>query len=392
MTEWKECKLKELADFNPDSLTAKSKLQFINYLDTGNITKGKIDTIQYLNLSTDKVPSRAKRIVKKNDIVYSTVRPNQEHYGIIKNPVDNMIVSTGFVVLRSKEDKCYSDFLYYFLTLPENTEYLSNVAEDSTTAYPSITPDVIMDMDISLPPLPEQKAIAEVLSSLDDKIDLLTRQNKTLEDLAQAYFRKWFIEDANDEWEEKSLYEVVDILSGGTPSTKVAEYWGGNIPWFTPKDASNLICMDTEKHITQEGLENCNSRLYSAGTVFISARGTVGKLAICGVPMAINQSCYALVGKGKMSNFIVYLILSYVLDELLLNATGAVFDAITTDTFKVIKLPLPPLNDEFYYRVKDILSTYYEKIVLNTRQIILLQKLRDILLPKLINGEIRIRM
>ena len=164
------------------------------------------------------------------------------------------------------------------------------------------------------------------------------------------------------------------------------------IPWFTPKDASNLICMDAEKHITQEGLENCNSRLYSAGTVFISARGTVGKLAICGVPMAINQSCYALVGKGKMSNFIVYLILSYVLDELLLNATGAVFDAITTDTFKVIKLPLPPLNDEFYYRVKDILSTYYEKIVLNTRQIILLQKLRDILLPKLINGEIRIRM
>ena len=219
MTEWKECKLKELADFNPDSLTAKSKLQFINYLDTGNITKGKIDTIQYLNLSTDKVPSRAKRIAKKNDIVYSTVRPNQEHYGIIKNPVDNMIVSTGFVVLRSKEDKCYSDFLYYFLTLPENTEYLSNVAEDSTTAYPSITPDVIMDMDISLPPLPEQKAIAEVLSSLDDKIDLLTRQNKTLEDLAQAYFRKWFIEDASDEWEVGKLGDFVEVIDnrGKTP-------------------------------------------------------------------------------------------------------------------------------------------------------------------------------
>src|SRR5690606_9973820 len=166
---------------------------------------------QYFNLLTDKVPSRAKRIVKKNDIIYSAVRPNQEHYGIIKNPVENMVVSTGFVVLRAKEDKCYSDFLYYFLTLPENTEYLSNVAEDSTTAYPSITPDIIMDMDISLPPLPEQKAIAEVLSSLDDKIDLLTRQNKTLEDLAQAYFRKWFIEDASDEWEVGKLGDYIEI-------------------------------------------------------------------------------------------------------------------------------------------------------------------------------------
>ena len=121
MTEWRECKLKELADFNPDSLTAKSKLQFINYLDTGNITKGKIDKIQYFNLLTDKVPSRAKRIVKKNDIIYSAVRPNQEHYGIIKNPVENMVVSTGFVVLRAKEDKCYSDFIYNILTLPEYT-------------------------------------------------------------------------------------------------------------------------------------------------------------------------------------------------------------------------------------------------------------------------------
>ena len=388
MTEWREQKLSDFMDFNPYTPLSKGII-------AKKVTMEKLIPFnRKIQGYEDAVFSGGTKF-KNGDTLVARITPCLENgktaYVDFLNDEEVAFGSTEFIVLRAKEGISDSRFIFYFAISDEFRDTAIQLMS-GTSGRQRVDTEALKRKVFTLPPLPEQKAIAEVLSSLDDKIDLLTKQNKTLEDLAQAYFRKWFIEDANDEWEEKSLYEVVDILSGGTPSTKVAEYWGGNIPWFTPKDASNLICMDTEKHITQEGLENCNSRLYSAGTVFISARGTVGKLAICGVPMAINQSCYALVGKGKMSNFIVYLILSYVLDELLLNATGAVFDAITTDTFKVIKLPLPPLNDEFYYRVKDILSTYYEKIVLNTRQIILLQKLRDILLPKLINGEIRIRM
>ncbi|TCL63728.1 type I restriction enzyme S subunit [Hydrogenispora ethanolica] len=388
MTEWREYRLSDIMDIISGGTPKTSvpeywsgNIPWLSVADFNNVNRYVYDTEKHI--SELGLKNSSTKILKKGQLIISA----RGTVGALAQLKRDMAFNQSCYGLNANS-LTTNDFLFYLLKY-----CIAELKQQSSGGvFDTIIRETFDNISVFLPPLPEQKAIADVLSSLDDKIDLLTRQNKTLEDLAQAYFRKWFIEDANDEWEEKSLYEVVDILSGGTPSTKVAEYWGGNIPWFTPKDASNLICMDTEKHITQEGLENCNSRLYSAGTVFISARGTVGKLAICGVPMAINQSCYALVGKGKMSNFIVYLILSYVLDELLLNATGAVFDAITTDTFKVIKLPLPPLNDEFYYRVKDILSTYYEKIVLNTRQIILLQKLRDILLPKLINGEIRIRM
>lgn len=393
MTEWKECKLKELADFNPDSLTAKSKLQFINYLDIGNITKGKIDTIQYLNLSTDKVPSRAKRIVKKNDIVYSTVRPNQEHYGIIKNPVDNMIVSTGFVVLRSKEDKCYSDFLYYFLTLPENTEYLSNVAEDSTTAYPSITPDVIMDMDISLPPLPEQKAIAEVLSSLDDKIDLLTRQNKTLEDLAQAYFRKWFIEDASDEWEVGKLGDFVEVIDnrGKTPPYQ-------DIPTEYPIIEVKSISGDNrfidyqkcEKFVLESTYKTWFRGYIKPLDVLVSTVGSVGEIAqVLLEHGVIAQNVIGLRSKGT-SPYHLFEYMKYMKNEIKELDIGSVQPSIKVPHLLSLQYVKP--DRDSLRKFDDFSKELVNKMISNFMQIQTLQKLRDTLLPKLISGEIRVKM
>ena len=279
------------------------------------------------------------------------------------------------------------DFLYYALMLQlDNFQQLS-----SGTATRFLTATILNSFKLRLPPLHNQRVIAEVLSSLDDKIDLLTRQNATLEALAQTYFRQWFVEEARENWEEQSLYTVINILGGGTPSTKIPEYWDGDIPWFTPKDANSLICMDTEKHITQSGLSHCNSKLYPAGTLFISARGTVGKLSICGVPMAMNQSCYAITGKGKIPNFIAYLASEYSIAELQQNASGAVFDTITTDTFKAIRLALPAIDDNFNVEADEKLKNYYEKIIANTHQILTLQKLRDTLLPKLVSGEVRVK-
>jgi type I restriction enzyme S subunit len=394
MTEWKECKLKELADFNPDSLTAKSKLQFINYLDTGNITKGKIDTIQYLNLSTDKVPSRAKRIVKKNDIVYSTVRPNQEHYGIIKNPVDNMMVSTGFVVLRSKEDKCYSDFLYYFLTLPENTEYLSNVAEDSTTAYPSITPDVIMDMDISLPPLPEQKAIAEVLSSLDDKIDLLTRQNKTLEDLAQAYFRKWFIEDASDEWEVGKAKDYFEIGIGKTPPRK-EEHWfsknNNDVVWVSISDMgkAGMFIGDSSEYLTKNAVKQFNIKRVPKGAIILSFKLTVGRVAIALRDFTTNEAIAHFIYRNLYEREYLYFYLK-TFDYYSLGSTSSIATAVNSKIIKDMPFVMPDV--ETLKKYHKIAAPMFSKIESNTNQILTLQKLRDTLLPKLISGEIRVKM
>ena len=392
MTEWREYKLKELADFNPDSLTAKNKLEFINYLDTGNITKGKIDTIQYLNLLTDKVPSRAKRIVKKNDIVYSTVRPNQEHYGIIKNPVDNMIVSTGFVVLRSKEDKCYSDFLYYFLTLPENTEYLSNVAEDSTTAYPSITPDIIMDMDISLPPLPEQIAIAEVLSSLDDKIDLLTRQNNTLEDLGQAFFRKWFVEDADEKLKKYPLSELMVIQNGFAFRSRDYQD-AGKYKIVTIKNVQDgFIDTSGTTFLNQLPVGMPDYVLLTIGDVLISLTGNVGRV---GIVVEDNLLLNQRVAKISPYNpeylpFLYFYFRNETTREYLINLAHGTAQANLS--------PIETLKTEVSFsktlikKYSELFMPMYQKIIKNKQQIIVLQKLRDTLLPKLISGEVRVKL
>ena len=392
MTEWRECKLKELADFNPDSLTAKSKLQFINYLDTGNITKGKIDKIQYFNLLTDKVPSRAKRIVKKNDIIYSAVRPNQEHYGIIKNPVENMVVSTGFVVLRAKEDKCYSDFLYYFLTLPENTEYLSNVAEDSTTAYPSITPDIIMDMDISLPPLPEQIAIAEVLSSLDDKIDLLTRQNNTLEDLGQAFFRKWFVEDADEKLKKYPLSELMVIQNGFAFRSRDYQD-AGKYKIVTIKNVQDgFIDTSGTTFLNQLPVGMPDYVLLTIGDVLISLTGNVGRV---GIVVEDNLLLNQRVAKISPYNpeylpFLYFYFRNETTREYLINLAHGTAQANLS--------PIETLKTEVSFsktlikKYSELFMPMYQKIIKNKQQIIVLQKLRDTLLPKLISGEVRVKL
>jgi len=120
------------------------------------------------------------------------VRPNQKHFGFIQNPPENLVVSTGFTVISGIQEKIDPKFLYYFLTQEQVTNKLQQIAEHSTSTYPSIKPEHIEDLDINLPPLPEQRAIADMLSSFDDKIELLREQNKTLEATAQTLFQEWF--------------------------------------------------------------------------------------------------------------------------------------------------------------------------------------------------------
>ena len=157
---WRRVKLSEVVDFNPENLKNNNKLEFINYLDTANITEGRIDEIKKMYPNGEKIPSRAKRIVQINDVIYSSVRPNLKHYGILKKVEKNLIASTGFIVLRAKHLKISPDYLYNFLRLEKNIEFVSGIAETSTTTYPSITSKVLEDLEIDLPPLETQEKIA----------------------------------------------------------------------------------------------------------------------------------------------------------------------------------------------------------------------------------------
>ena len=180
MGEWKTFKIGDLCESNVASYSAKDNWKFVNYLDTGNITGNVIDSIQYIDLTKEKLPSRAKRKVKRNSIVYSTVRPNQRHYGIIKEQPENFLVSTGFAVLDIDESVADPDFIYYYLTQYEVVELLHAIAEQSVSAYPSIKASDIEDLELSLPDIETQRKIASVLATIDGKVDLNTAINKNL--------------------------------------------------------------------------------------------------------------------------------------------------------------------------------------------------------------------
>ena len=166
---WREVTLGECAEFNGSTYSSKESWPIIKYLDTGNITENRVSEIQVLESGKDRIPSRARRRVEAGDIVYSTVRPNQKHFGLLKSVPENFLASTGFAVLRGR--KCIADtgFLYWFLAQEHIVDYLHSIAENSTSAYPSIRPSDLEHLTLSLPPLPEQRAIAHVLGTLDDK-------------------------------------------------------------------------------------------------------------------------------------------------------------------------------------------------------------------------------
>ena len=191
---WRSVTLGDCAIINDASYSPKEAWPFIHYLDTGNVTDNRIAAIHRLVPGTDTIPSRARRKVQPGDIVYSTVRPDQRHFGLLKDPPDNLLVSTAFAVIRGKAGVAHTDFLYWFLAQRHVVERLHTIAEHSVSAYPSIRPDDIARLELRLPPLPEQRRIAHVLGTLDDKIALNRRLNATLEDMARALFKSWFVD------------------------------------------------------------------------------------------------------------------------------------------------------------------------------------------------------
>lgn len=218
---WKEVKLADIATFNSNNYREDEGWKFVNYLDTGNITNNIIDNIHYIDLETDKLPSRAKRKVAKDDIIYSTVRPIQKHLGFIKEPLTNMLVSTGFAVITTDKSKVEPNYLYLYLTQERLTNYLQSIAEQRVSAYPAINVSDLKTLNIYLPPIEEQKAIADTLSVLDDKIEINYKISKNLEAQAQAIFKHWFIDfefpDENGNPYKSSGGEMVESELGMIP-------------------------------------------------------------------------------------------------------------------------------------------------------------------------------
>lgn len=355
--------------------------------------KGEVPS-DYVLREGDLVVSMTDLSKEGDTLGYPALLPNNSSKKYLHNQ------RVGLVVLKSNVTS--KEYIYFLMRFSEYQKYIVNTASGSTVRHTS--PTKIQSFEFAIPPLPEQHAIAAVLSSLDKKIGHLRRQNKTLEDVAQAIFREWFVKfrfpgcekykmvrseigKVPKGWRVAKLTEVVEIMSGGTPKTDITDYWGGEIPFFTPKDAKDqFYVVETEKNVTRKGLENCNSKLYPKNTVFITARGTVGKCALSAQEMAMNQSCYALKGKF-FSNLFIFLLIKQVVGNLQGAASGAVFDAITVSTFESVLVCIPEkkLEEKFSAVVKPL----FEKMIFNDTNIRSLSIAQNLLLPKLLSGKIR---
>ena len=266
-------------------------------------------------------------------------------------------------------------FIYYFLKTLEWSKFTS------ASAVPGINRNTVHKEIVSLPDIETQRRIASTLSMFDEKIKINTEINDNLQQQVAALFANFYDRAET----EVGFTEIIQILGGGTPKTGESSYWNGNVPFFTPKDVGSPYTLATEKTITEEGLAHCNSRLYPVNTVFVTARGTVGKVGLPGIPMAMNQSCYALVGKDT-HQLLVYFYTLKAVDRLKHKASGAVFDAITTRDFE--SEIIMKLSDDDEKDFLDVAQPIYQAVLSNSIENLRLAALRDSLLPKLMSGEI----
>lgn len=269
------------------------------------------------------------------------------------------------------------DYTYYLLKGTIN----KLKANTHGSVFDTITRDTFDQIFISVPEYEVQKKIGVFLSNLDEKIRVNTRINKNLLEQAISIFN-WFYDSSTH---QQPFSSVINVFGGGTPKTSDPNFWNGDIPFFTPKDVGNPYTFKTEKYITDDGLAKCNSRLYPTNTTFVTARGTVGKVSLAGVPMAMNQSCYALVS-DTLNPILVYFYTLKVVSSLKHKASGAVFDAIVTRDFDNEMINI--LSDTDAQQLLEVVTPMFAAIHNNDAECLRLSALRDAILPKLLSGEL----
>ena len=383
MEAWRKIRLGDACKTNRDSYSPKEEWAFVNYLDTGNITDNRIDSIQYIDVKSEKLPSRARRKVKKDSIIYSTVRPNQRHFGIIKAQPENFLVSTGFAVIDTDAQVLDANFLYYLLTQSTLVEALHAIAEQSTSAYPSIKPSDIEDLEIEIPDLATQKKIADILGSLDRKITQNTEVNDNLYlQLHQIYLHTLGSLDM-----DMLLGRVINTTSGGTPSRKHDEYYSeGSICWVKSKELLSGYIHDTEEHINELAVEKSSAKLLPVHSVLIAMYGaTVGAYGIIAKSMTCNQAVCALLSNENYPYTYLFQLACESQQKLINLAVGSAQQNISQVLIK--QLPVHS-NLEAIHSFHSLAQPMHEKIELLQAENARLANIRDSLLPRLMSGEI----
>jgi type I restriction enzyme, S subunit len=372
MSEWKECKLGELVELitkgtTPSTMGGRFVTNGINFIKSESVSyDGRIDTSKFVSIDFGTHQKLKRSQLVKDDILFSMAGIFLGKNAIVTEDLLPANTNQALAIIRLNKEKALPKFINYYLRQPSVIDFVNNMSGQS--AQPNINFEEIKSIEILLPQISEQKAIATVLSSIDDKIDLLHRQNATLEAMAETLFRQWFVEEAKEDWETVSLADIAFFFNGKSRPNEegtIPIYGGNGILGYTNK--SN----------------------YSGKSIII---GRVG--AYCGSLYYENKEIWvsdnALLVKAKNERQTHYLF--FLLKTLDLNsmAEGSSHPLLTQTLLKSIEVSQPPKDkiEEFDGQFE----SWRNKIELNQTQIRTLTTLRDTLLPKLMSGEVRVKM
>lgn len=399
--EWKEVKIGDLGQIitgkTPKTAIKKNWGGKIPFLSPSDDMSNKTSPVTARTLTELGVAEVAKCLIPANSICVSCI--GSDLGKVVKTDrelVTNQQINT--IVPHSNVD---SDFVYYLMCIVgKELNYISK----TSTAVPIINKSTFSDWNIVIPEkVEDQRRIASILSSLDRKIELNNKINADLEEMAQAIFKNWFVDfepfkdgkfvDSElgmipEGWKVGRLTDVIKLMPGGTPKTSEPLYWdNGTIPFFSPKDVNGVYCFATEKHITEAGLNKCSSNLYPKDTIFITCRGTVGKVCLVACDMAMNQSNYAIKAIDGYSQYYVFFLVKSVVERLIKKSNGAVFSAITSKDFdEEILIPSQKAVEDF----TNVIDGFFRRIFTIGTESSRLSLLRDTLLPRLMSGELEV--
>lgn len=322
---------------------------------------------------------KPEQVLYDGDIVFTLTSESVEDLGhstlvINKNNLPFVSGMETTILHIIDKNRCLPSYLNYVF----QSNWFRQVLRQYVTGMKvyRVHPRDLMDIEVPLPDLSRQHEVCNLLNPISDCIDVNTKINDYLSDLASEIFNHYI-----GSIRSKMPFEnLISLGSGGTPRTSVSEYWNGQIPFFSPKDVSGCYVYKTEKNITQDGLNNCNSRLYPQNTIIITARGTVGKICLTAKPMAMNQSCYAVLSKNG-TVYTTYLLCKYIVKKLKHKASGAVFDAITAQD--ILKEEIPNIDSTTAIMLESRLSHIFTMILKIGEESARLIQIRDCLLKDL---------
>lgn len=380
------------------------------------IEKNKGNTISTeLFISSEKYNSIKKDfgVPKEGDLLLTSVGTLGIPYIVKKN--ENFYFKDGNLTWFRNYSNINNKYLYYWLHSPIGTEQLAKQTIGSTQQ--ALTISGLKSIEIALPSINVQLSIAQILSSLDNKIELLREENKTLESIAQLLFKRWFVdfEFPNEEGkpyktsggkinnirntltpENWNIGKIEDLTvfmnSGGTPSTQVNKYYNGDIDWFSTKELHDIFLFSSEKKISNTGLKNSSTKLFPKNTVLMAiyAAPTVGRLGILTHDATFNQAAIGLVAKEEIASYeYIYLLLKHLRKDFNNLANGAAQQNLNVKLVKEFKVTIPSIN--ILENFRQIVHPIFNKILINSREILQLTSLRNLLLPILMEGKLEIK-